>query len=122
MATFSKVTDTAGAERVRCHVKGAAPAVLGRVSSALSDGSSVPWDDSLRARAEENMQRMGEEGLRDGCRLPRHRPAGFDPSGDLLAHVEGLEMTSLVAMVDPPREESEGRRPARSEAPSGCGW
>ncbi len=32
--------------------------------------------------------------------------ASFDPNGDLLAFVEGLEMTSLVGMVDPPREES----------------
>ena len=33
-------------------------------------------------------------------------PATFDPGGDLLAFVQGLEMTSLVGMVDPPREES----------------
>jgi Ca2+-transporting ATPase len=33
-------------------------------------------------------------------------PGRFDPEGDLLAHVGELEVTSLVAMVDPPREES----------------
>ena len=33
-------------------------------------------------------------------------PATFDPAGDLLGHVTDLEMTSLVAMVDPPRDES----------------
>jgi len=33
-------------------------------------------------------------------------PASFDPEGDLLAHVQGLQMTSLVGMVDPPRDES----------------
>ena len=33
-------------------------------------------------------------------------PAAFDPDGDLLAHVTQLQMTSLVGMVDPPREES----------------
>jgi Ca2+-transporting ATPase len=33
-------------------------------------------------------------------------PATFDPAGDLLSHVTDLEMTSLVAMVDPPRDES----------------
>jgi Ca2+-transporting ATPase len=32
--------------------------------------------------------------------------AGFDPDGDLLGHVTGLEITSLVGMVDPPRDES----------------
>ena len=33
-------------------------------------------------------------------------PATFDPDGDLLAHVTGLELTSLVGMIDPPRDES----------------
>jgi Ca2+-transporting ATPase len=33
-------------------------------------------------------------------------PATFDPGGDLLAAVDGLELTSLVGMVDPPRDES----------------
>ena len=33
-------------------------------------------------------------------------PTHFDPDGDLLGHIHDLEMTSLVAMVDPPREES----------------
>ena len=33
-------------------------------------------------------------------------PAGFDPDGDLLGYVTGLQMTSLVGMVDPARDES----------------
>src|SRR5262249_3419150 len=33
-------------------------------------------------------------------------PAYFDPDGDLLGYVTGVQVTSLVAMVDPPREES----------------
>jgi Ca2+-transporting ATPase len=33
-------------------------------------------------------------------------PETFDPTGDLLAHITDLELTSLVAMVDPPRDES----------------
>jgi Ca2+-transporting ATPase len=33
-------------------------------------------------------------------------PAGFDPAGDLLGYVVDLQMTSLVGMVDPPRQES----------------
>src|SRR5205807_9524035 len=33
-------------------------------------------------------------------------PASFDADGDLLGYVEGLRITSLVGMVDPPRAES----------------
>ena len=33
-------------------------------------------------------------------------PATFDAAGDLLGYVTDLEMASLVAMVDPPRDES----------------
>jgi P-type Ca2+ transporter type 2C len=103
MATFTQASDTV----VRCFVKGAAPAVLGRASTALSEGRSVPWDEDLRSRAQANVERMGEEGLRvmagAFCDLDA---ATFDPGGDLLAHVEGLEITSLVGMVDPPREAS----------------
>ena len=33
-------------------------------------------------------------------------PATFDAAGDLLGYVTDLELTSLVAMVDPPRDES----------------
>jgi len=33
-------------------------------------------------------------------------PDDFDPGGDLLGYVTGLQLTSLVAMVDPPRDES----------------
>ncbi len=33
-------------------------------------------------------------------------PGSFDPDGDLLAYVDALELTSLVGMVDPPRDES----------------
>jgi Ca2+-transporting ATPase len=33
-------------------------------------------------------------------------PDGFDPHGDLLAYVVELQLTSLVGMVDPPRDES----------------
>jgi Ca2+-transporting ATPase len=107
MATFSKVTGESGAECIRCHVKGAAPAVVGRVSTALAQGASAPFDDDQKKRADSNMERMGEDGLRVMAAAYRDiDPSSFDPAGDLLAHVTGLELTSLVAMVDPPREES----------------
>ena len=50
-------------------------------------------------------------------------PATFDPAGDLLGHVTSLEMTSLVAMVDPPRDESKAAvRDAQNTPTSGCAW
>jgi Ca2+-transporting ATPase len=107
MATFNQTTDASGQPVVRCFVKGAAPAVMGRVTTALAGGKSIPWDDDLRQRAEANVARMGEAGLRVMAGAFRDLDATqFDPDGDLLGLVHDLEMTSLVAMVDPPREES----------------
>ena len=107
MATFNQAKDASGNDVVRCFVKGAAPAVMARAATALANGTSVPWDDALRQRAEQHVERMGQAGLRVMAAACKDiDPAAFDPDGDLLALVEGLEMTSLVGMVDPPREES----------------
>jgi P-type Ca2+ transporter type 2C len=107
MATFNQTTDASGQPVVRCFVKGAAPAVMGRVTTALAGGKSIPWTDDLKQRAQANVARMGEAGLRVMAGAVRDLdPAQFDPDGDLLGYVHDLEMTSLVAMVDPPREES----------------
>ena len=103
MATFTRLSD----DGVRCYVKGAAPAVMSHAATALSDGQSVAWDEDLRSRAEADIRRMGEGGLRVMAAAYRDISGdSFDPTGDLLAYVEGLEMTSLVGMVDPPREAS----------------
>ena len=116
MAAFTKATDSSGQEVVRCYVKGAAPAVMSHASSALSAGSSIPWDEDLRGRAQANVQRMGEAGLRVMAAAYRDLDASsFDAGGDLLGYVEGLEMTSLVGMVDPARAES---KPAVEDAQS----
>jgi Ca2+-transporting ATPase len=107
MAAFTKATDASGKEVVRCYVKGAAPAVMSHAGSALSAGQSIPWDKDLSERAEANVQRMEEEGLRVMAAGFRDLdPPAFDASGDLLSYVDGLQMTSLVGMIDPPREES----------------
>jgi P-type Ca2+ transporter type 2C len=107
MATFNSATDADGRPVVRCFVKGAAPAVMARAATALLDGTSIPWDSGLNERAREHMERMEGEGQRvmaaATCDLD---PAGFDADGDLLGYVTGLQMTSLVGMVDPPRDES----------------
>jgi Ca2+-transporting ATPase len=107
MATFNRTKNAEGQPVVRCFVKGAAPAVLARAATALSNGTSIPWDDELSRRAQQSVQRMGEAGLRVMAGAYRDLEAeSFDPNGDLLALVDSLEMTSLVGMVDPPREES----------------
>jgi Ca2+-transporting ATPase len=107
MASFNEAKDASGRPVVRCFVKGAAPAVMSRTTTALSSGAGVPWDADLNGRAQAQTERMGGEGLRVMAAAFRDLdPADFDPDGDLLALVTDLRITSLVAMVDPPREES----------------
>src|SRR5215467_11885991 len=107
MATFNSATDAAGRPVVRCFVKGAAPAVLDRAASALSEGDSVAWDAELRDRHVADMERMENAGQRVMAAATRDLdPATFDPDGDLLGYASDLQITSLVGMVDPPRAES----------------
>jgi P-type Ca2+ transporter type 2C len=107
MATFTSAVDASGKDVVRLYVKGAGPAVLERAGSALSDGGAVAWDRELEQRADEHVTRMESDGLRVMAAAVRDiDPSGFDPGGDLLAHVTDLEITSLVGMLDPPRDES----------------
>ncbi len=107
MATFNTAVGASGSPVVRCFVKGAAPAVMSRAATALSAGQTIPWDKELAARAQTHLERMAGEGRRVMAAAVRDLdPAEFDPAGDLLAYVTDLQMTSLVAMVDPPRDES----------------
>jgi Ca2+-transporting ATPase len=107
MATFNAATDDSGKGVVRCFVKGAAPAVLSRITCARAAGASMPWDDALKKKADDAVTRMEGEGHRVMAAATRDLdPASFDANGDLLGYVTGLDMASLVAMVDPPREAS----------------
>ncbi|MER6960471.1 HAD-IC family P-type ATPase [Streptomyces sp. NPDC000618] len=107
MATFHSTLGADGRPVVRCFVKGAAPAVLARAATALAAGATVPWDTGLQGRAEAAIERMGGEGRRVMAAATRDLdPAGFDADGDLLAYVTELRVSSLVGMVDPPRDES----------------
>ena len=108
MATFNRATDAAGRPVVRCFVKGAAPAVMARAATTRSGGSTVPWDTDRGEWGRTEMERMEREGWRVMAAATRDLdPAAFDPDGDLLAYATDLELTSLVAMVDPPRDESQ---------------
>jgi P-type Ca2+ transporter type 2C len=107
MATFNSAVDASGRPMVRCFVKGAAPAVMARADSALLGGTSMPWDAGLREKNQAHVERMEGAGQRVMAAATRDLdPAGFDPDGDLLGYVTSLQMTSLVGMVDPAREES----------------
>jgi len=107
MATFNQARDAEGRPVVRCFIKGAAPAVMERAACALSGGASVPWDADLSGRARAAMERMEGEGWRVMAGATRDiDPERFRPDGDLLDYVTDVQMTSLVAMIDPPREES----------------
>ena len=109
MATFNSATDPSGRPIVRCFVKGAAPAVMDRAATALSGGDAIPWDADLAERGESHMVRMEAAGQRVMAAAVRDLDAAtFDPDGDLLGYVTGLQMTSLVGMVDPPRARVQG--------------
>ena len=64
------------------------------------------------------MERMEGEGKRVMAAAVRDLdPAAFDPDGDLLGYVTDLQMTSLVGMVDPPRDESKAAVAERAGRP-----
>src|SRR5690349_19531102 len=107
MATFHEATDAAGRPVARCFVKGAAPAVMARAATALCGGEVITWDASLNEQHQAHMERMEGEGRRVMAAAVRDLDrAAFDPDGDLLGYVTELQLTSLVGMVDPPRDES----------------
>jgi len=107
MAAFCEAKDDSGNPVVRVFVKGAAPAVIGRATSALAKGETVAWGDQQNTRAGQEQDRLGSKGLRImAAAMKDIDPKDFDPDGDLLSMVQGLQLTAMVGMVDPPRPES----------------
>jgi P-type Ca2+ transporter type 2C len=105
MATFHAMTDESGNEVVRCFVKGAPDQLLARAASVFdADSGTVPADGEFRRRYLTENQRLGEQGLRVMATARKDfDPATFDPGAEMLPLVEGLELLSLVGIVDPPR-------------------
>ncbi|HEV2255283.1 MAG TPA: cation-transporting P-type ATPase [Streptosporangiaceae bacterium] len=105
MATFHKTTDGSGQEVIRCFVKGAPDQLLARAATvADAKARPVPADGAFRQRYLAENQRLGGQGLRVmGTARKDFDPAAFDPGADLLPLVTGLELLTLVGIVDPPR-------------------
>jgi P-type Ca2+ transporter type 2C len=107
MATFHHAVGADGRPVIRSFVKGAAPAVTALAATALSVDGPAAWDAVLEERANAHTERMGRAGRRVMAAAVRDLdPGGFDPTSDLTRYVTGLQVTSLVGMVDPPRDES----------------
>jgi P-type Ca2+ transporter type 2C len=105
MATFHTMTGASGHEVIRCFVKGAPDQLLGRAATvADADAGPAPADGEFRQRYLAENQRLGEQGLRViAIARKDFDPAAFDPGANLLPLVTGLELLSLVGIVDPPR-------------------
>ncbi len=117
MATFNRAKDASGNDIVRCFVKGAAPAVMALALDRAVQRHQHPLGRRAQAagRAERPAHGRGRP-PGHGRSVPRSRCGRLRPDGDLLALVKDLEMTSLVGMVDPPREESKAAVASAQEA------
>jgi Ca2+-transporting ATPase len=91
--------------------------VIGRATSALAKGAIVPWGDEQNERAGPEQDCLGGQGLRIMAAAVKNiDPKAFDPEGDLPSLVQGLQLTAMVGVVDPPRARCPGRdqiRPGR---------
>jgi Ca2+-transporting ATPase len=106
MATFHRMVDESGTEVVRCFVKGAPDELLARAATVFdADVGHVPADGVFRERYLAENARLGQEGLRVLATARKDFAlAEFDAGADLLTLVaDGLELLSLVGIVDPPR-------------------
>jgi P-type Ca2+ transporter type 2C len=108
MATFHRMEDGGGRPVVRAFVKGAPDQLLARAAMAHDpDGREVPVDEAARAAYLEANEGLGKQGLRVMATARKDFDAErFDPSGDLLAQLDGLTLLALVGIMDPPRTEA----------------
>ena len=108
MATFHKMKAEDGKLIVRGYVKGAPDVILDRSSTGrIGASKSLPLTDELRQRVNAENERIAGQGLRVlAFAQIECDEASFNPSGDMMALMHDLELTGLVAEVDPPRAEA----------------
>src|SRR3954470_13940767 len=105
MATFHRMQDEAGADVVRCFVKGAPDQLLARSSSHLDPELAIATvDEDFSARYLAENERLAGQGLRVMATARKDfAPVDFDSGADLLDLMRDLTLLALVGIVDPPR-------------------
>ncbi len=101
-ATFHREADA-----VRLYVKGAPDVLLARASRHLTQHGEAALDDESRGWWRAENGHMAGRSMRVLALADKCIPAeGFDPEGDLMAHVSDLTFVGLVGIADPPRPEA----------------
>ena len=73
----------------------------------MPGGRTETLTAAMRAKVTAENERIASQGMRVLAFAQREfDPASFDPSGDLMALMQDLEMAALVGEVDPPRAEA----------------
>ena len=108
MATFHTMPGADGSPVVRAYVKGAPDVILERSTYArMPGGRTEKLTEDMRAKVLAENDRIASQGRRVlGFAQREFDPATFDPSADLMALMQDLEMAALVGEVDPPRAEA----------------
>ncbi len=109
MATFHTMPGADGGPVVRAYVKGAPDVILGPVDVRAGCRAARPsaLTDEMRAKVLAENDRIAGQGKRVLAFAQREfDPATFDPSADLMALMQDLELAALVGEVDPPRAEA----------------
>ena len=108
MATFHKMTSKDGKPIVRGYIKGAPDVIVDRSSTArMSGDKKEPLTAEMRKKVMDENGRIAGEGLRVlALAQVEYDQDSFDPRADMMSLMHDLELTALVAEVDPPRAEA----------------
>ncbi len=92
--------------QVRVFVKGAPDVLIEQCTRWLGAEGEEPLDGELKARLMAENAALAQGGLRVLAVAERTFDAkDFDPGSDLFRYMEGLCLTGLVGLMDPPRPE-----------------
>ena len=120
MATFNSALDSSGSPVVRCFVKGAAPAVMGRATGALSAGKrSVDLELSGRAQSNAWKARVGR--VMAAAMRDLHAPVSTRPEISFLRHRSTGDELGRYGRSSPRGVQSRGSRCSGCSYPSSNG-